>query len=138
MSIYSKPTIRIRLIPLGLQTIFPWISALQNNNHIIVLQKVSSNVKNREEECNVKLPWGHLHCQTMEGKYGLPFCSQLKSCTGKSFRSLFFLFFLPYLQDCRLFRSKNFWYHGNLRKLILPWVYYPGQWLSFYYLDLDS
>ena len=27
---------------------------------------------------------GHLHCQTMKEKYGLPFCSWVQSCTGKS------------------------------------------------------
>ena len=25
----------------------------------------------------------HWHCRTMEEKYGLPFCSQVQSCTGK-------------------------------------------------------
>ena len=41
---------------------------------------------------------GHLHCQTIEEKYGLPFCSWVQSCTGNSYMSIFsfFFFFLLY------------------------------------------
>ena len=35
---------------------------------------------------------GHLHCRTMEEKYGLPFCSSVQSCTGKLCMSTFLLF----------------------------------------------
>ena len=54
---------------------------------------------------------GHLHCWTTEEKYGLPFCSWVQSCTGKSYMSVFFFFFLLYLQDYGLLRTRNF----------LPW-----------------
>ena len=54
---------------------------------------------------------GHLHCWTTEEKYGLPFCSWVQSCTGKSYMSVFSFFFLLYLQDYGLLRTRNF----------LPW-----------------
>ena len=47
----------------------------------------------------------HLLCPAMREKYGLPFCSWVQSCTGKSF----FCLFLPYyLQDQGLLRSRYF------------------------------
>ena len=44
----------------------------------------------------------------MEEKYGLPFCSWVLLCSRKSYMSIFFLFFLPYLQDHGLLRSRNY------------------------------
>ena len=60
----------------------------------------------REEKCDVMLPWlqkfwtsrifldrdGHLHCPTMEEKYGLSFCPWVQ-CTGNSYVSIFSSFF---------------------------------------------
>ena len=45
------------------------------------------------------------HCRTMEEKYGIPFCSWLKSCTHVS---IFSFFPLPCLQDHDLLRSRKF------------------------------
>ena len=61
---------------------------------------------------DVKLPWYqifwistifleedvHLHCRTIEEKYGLPFCSWVQSCTGNSYMSIF-SFFSPILAE---------------------------------------
>ena len=44
---------------------------------------------------------GHLHCRTMEEKYGLLFCSWVQSCTGKEFMLTFsFFFFVPLATVC--------------------------------------
>ena len=79
---------------------------------------IIQNQPNRKEKQDVTLPWwqnfwiptilldrdGHLHCWTMEEKYGLPFCSLVQSCTGKSYT----FFFLLYLQYPDWLRSRNF------------------------------
>jgi len=73
--------------------------------------------RNKEEKCDVTLPWwqnfsisaifldrnGHLHCRTMEEKFGLPFCFWVQSCTGKSYLSML----SPYLRDHGLLRSRH-------------------------------
>ena len=43
---------------------------------------------------------GHLHCRTMEEKYGLLFCSRVQSCTGKEFMLTFSFFFVPLATVC--------------------------------------
>ena len=74
--------------------------------------------RNKEEKCDVTLPWwqnfsisaifldrnGHLHCRTMEEKFGLPFCFWVQSCTGKSYLSML----SPYLRDHGLLRSRYY------------------------------
>ena len=72
---------------------------------------------NREEDYDVtfntmvanflhlnNLSW-YLHCRTMEESMVYRFAL---SCTGKSYTSFFFPFFLPYLQDHGLLRSRYF------------------------------
>ena len=64
---------------------------------------IIQNQPNRKEKQDVTLPWwqnfwiptilldrdGHLHCWTMEEKYGPLFCSLVQSCTGKSYTFFF-------------------------------------------------
>ena len=54
------------------------------------------------------------HCETMEEtkeKYGLLFCSQVQSCTGKSYMSIFVLF------SCHICRTTVRWDS----EILLPW-----------------
>ena len=52
-------------------------------------------------------------CQTMEETYGLPSCSWVQSCTGKSYMSFFFCRFF----FCRICRTTVFWDP----EILLPW-----------------
>ena len=82
----------------------------------------------REEKCDVMLPWlqkfwtsrifldrdGHLHCPTMEEKYGLSFCPWVQ-CTGNSYVPIFSSFF-PVIV---CWDPRKFWYHGYVTHLCL-------------------
>ena len=74
------------------------------------------------EKCDVTLIWqpnfwtstifldsdGHLHCRIMEETYGLPFSSCMNSTMHRKVIHVNFVgFFLPYLQDHGLMRSRN-------------------------------
>ena len=54
--------------------------------------------------------------QMLEEKYGLPFCSRVQPCTGKSCMH----FFLPYLQDRGLLRSRNIATMATWRSVLSP------------------
>ena len=56
--------------------------------------------------------YSHLHCQTMEEKYGVPFCSWVQQCTGKSYTLIFFIFF------CHIYRTTISW---DPPEILLPW-----------------
>ena len=87
---------------------------------------IIQNQPNRKEKQDVTLPWwqnfwvptilldrdGHLHCWTMEEKYGLPFCSWVQSCTGKSYMSICSFFFF-----CRICSTTVCWDP----EILLPW-----------------
>ena len=68
---------------------------------------------------------GHLHCRTMEGKYGPPFCSWVQSRTGKSYTSIFF---------SAIFCNTTVCWHPEI---LLPWqrgndvfcLFYSSFWL---------
>ena len=49
-------------------------------------------------------------CQTMVETYGLPSCSWVQSCTGKSYMSFFFVVFA----GPRFVEIQKFCYHGNV------------------------
>ena len=58
---------------------------------------------------------GHLHCLTMEAKYGLLFCSRVPSYTGKTAYMTFFVSFLFFF--CHICRTSVCWDPG----ILLPW-----------------
>ena len=98
-------------------------------------------IKNRKK-CDVITPWwqnywistilfdrdGHLHCRSMEEKYGYSFFSWVQSCTGKSYMSIF-SFFYPCLQDHDLLRSSSS--HGSRNFVAM------ATWDNFSSLHLD-
>ena len=54
-------------------------------------------------------------CRTMEAKYGLPSCSWVQSCTGKSYMSFFFSFFFSVVfAGPRFVEIQKSCYHGNV------------------------
>ena len=50
---------------------------------------------------------GHLHCRTMEEKYGILFCSWVQACTGKEF--MFFVLSVPWTTVCSDFATMATW-----------------------------
>ena len=57
----------------------------------------------------------HLHCQTIEEKYGRLFCSRVQSCTGKSYMSILSLFsFSVIFAGARFVAIQKFCYHGKV------------------------
>ena len=56
---------------------------------------------------------GHLHCQTIKEKHGLPFCSWVQSGTGKPYMSMF-SFFSAIFAGPRFVENQKFGYHGNV------------------------
>lgn len=101
-----------------------------NNNYcaLSLLRSRSAEISNREESCNVRLPWqqdywistifcerdGYLHLQTTKGKYGLLFCSWVQSCSGTAHMSIFFI------------EIQKFCYHGNMKKQLLLSIIMPA------------
>ena len=88
---------------------------------------------------------GHnLHSRKTEEKYELLFCSWVQSRTGKPYMSNFSLFFfLPYLQNHGLLRSRNFVTMVRWRNDIFSlletyklnrsiWFYASTEWVEFY------
>ena len=55
-------------------------------------------------------------CIVDRRKKSTTFCSRVQSCTGKSYISIFSFFFVPYLQDHGLLRSRNFASMARWRK----------------------
>ena len=101
-----------------------------NNNYcaLSLLRSRSAEISNREEKCDVRLPWrqdywistifcerdGYLHLQTTKGKYGLLFCSWVQSCSGTAHMSIFFI------------EIQKFCYHGNMKKQLLLSIIMPA------------
>ena len=78
----------------------------------------------REKRCDVTLPWqqnfwiltifpdrdSHLHCRTMEEKYGL----SVESWTGNSYMAIFSFFISAIFAGPQLAEIQKFCYHGNV------------------------
>lgn len=75
-------------------------------------ERVKSHDLYRKEKCDVMLPWrktsGSQHSRTTEEKYELLFCSECNHVQECHTCQFFRYFFLPYLQNHGLLRSKNF------------------------------
>ena len=128
VSYYSGPLLCLIIFPLFIDNLFNCfiiycISSFYLQLSLNLSFPISKKCTKLQviEKCDITLPWqqnfwiskifpsrdSHLHCRTMEEKHVL-LLFQSAMIHGKVIHVFFFLFFLPYLQEHSLLKSRNF------------------------------